>query len=150
MDDIITIGLLNNLIQINNDRIEGYETASSETEESDLRLLFSQFINTSVKCNIELIAEVKKRNSEPIEGTRVTGKFFRIWMDVKAALTANNRKFILESCQYGEEVAKKNYEDTIRDHGTDLSLNVLAILKNQYLNIKADHDRVQAMCQALV
>jgi hypothetical protein len=31
----------------------------------------------------------------PEEGTRITGKFFRVWMDVKAALTNKDRKAIL-------------------------------------------------------
>jgi hypothetical protein len=32
--------VLNTLIIINNDRIEGYETAAKETEEQDLKVLF--------------------------------------------------------------------------------------------------------------
>jgi hypothetical protein len=32
--------VLNTLITINNDRIEGYETATKETEEQDLKTLF--------------------------------------------------------------------------------------------------------------
>ncbi|NRS90396.1 uncharacterized protein (TIGR02284 family) [Flavobacterium sp. 7E] len=148
MDDIKTIRLLNNLIQINNDRIEGYETATNETEENDLKILFAQFITTSKKCKEALLAEVLKLGGEPVKSTRVTGKFFRIWMDVKAALTNKDRKFILESCEYGEDVVKKNYEDAIREHGTDLSFEVLDILKFQYLDLKTDHDRVQAMCHS--
>jgi uncharacterized protein (TIGR02284 family) len=149
MENEKAINLLNNLIEINNDRIEGYDTASKETEEGDLKALFSQFIQTSLKCKEELVIEVTKLGGEPAEGTRVTGKFFRVWMDVKAALTGKDRKVILESCQYGEDIAKENYEDTLKEHATDLSFNVQSILKNQYLQIKADHDRVKAMCQAL-
>uniref|UniRef100_UPI0025C47882 YtxH domain-containing protein n=1 Tax=Marinilabilia sp. TaxID=2021252 RepID=UPI0025C47882 len=48
------IEVLNSLITINNDRIEGYETASNETEEPDLKNLFAQFISTSQKCKKEL------------------------------------------------------------------------------------------------
>jgi len=37
-----TIDVVNDLIIINNDRIEGYKTASEETEEQDLKELFSR------------------------------------------------------------------------------------------------------------
>jgi hypothetical protein len=37
-----TIEVLNTLITINNDRIEGYDTAAKETDEYDLKNLFSQ------------------------------------------------------------------------------------------------------------
>ena len=34
---------LNKLIEINNDRVEGYDKASKETDDSDLKSLFSKF-----------------------------------------------------------------------------------------------------------
>ena len=40
MDNEKTIAALNSLIQINNDRFEGYDTAFRETEEQDLKTLF--------------------------------------------------------------------------------------------------------------
>ncbi|WP_339656174.1 PA2169 family four-helix-bundle protein [Flavobacterium frigidarium] len=150
MDDIKTIGLLNNLIIVNNDRIEGYEMAIEETEENDLKLLFSQFIQTSVKCKSELLSEVRRLEAEAFISDRRKASFFNTWTEVKLALNSKNRKVILDACEEGENVVKKNYEDTIRDHGTDLSINELAMLKNQYMDLKNDHDRVEAMGQSVV
>ena len=81
-----TIEVLNKLITINNDRIEGYETASKETEEQDLKTLFAHFTAASQKCKQELADEVSKLGGTAAEGTLTIGKFFRVWMDVKAAL----------------------------------------------------------------
>lgn len=78
------IEVLNTLITINNDRIEGYETASKETEELDLKNLFAQFIATSKKCKQELVKEVNMLGGKEVEGTTTSGNFFRAWMDVKA------------------------------------------------------------------
>ena len=110
-----TIEVLNSLIVINNDRIEGYEPASKETEEFDLKALFSQFISTSQQCQQELVGEVTKLGGEIAEGTTVSGKFFRVWMDVKAALTGKDRKAILNSCEFGEEAATDTYDDVLED-----------------------------------
>ena len=150
MDDIKTIGLLNNLILVNNDRIEGYEMAIDETDENDLKLLFSQFIQTSVKCKSELLSEVRRLEAEAFISNRTKASFFKTWEAVKTALNTKDRKVILDACEEGEGLVKKNYEDTIREHGTDLSLNELAMLKNQYMNLKNDHDRVEAMGQSVV
>ena len=60
MENEKTIAVLNSLITINNDRIEGYETAAKETEEQDLKTLFAQFSSTSEKCRKELTDEVSK------------------------------------------------------------------------------------------
>ena len=145
-----TIEELNSLITINNDRIQGYETASKETEEQDLKTLFSSFIETSEKCKKELVSEVNKLGGEPAEGTLTTGKFFRVWMDVKAALTNKDRKAILDSCEYGEDVAVGTYDKALRNNMEYITAEQQTMLNAQYALIKADHDKVKAMRDALI
>ncbi len=149
MENEKTIAVLNTLITINNDRIEGYETASKETDEQDLKTLFAQFSKTSQHCNAELKAEVTNLGGEIAEGTMVSGKFFRVWMDVKAALTGKDRKAILNSCEYGEDVAKGTYEDALKDDAEDLSADLQATIKAQHTLLVADHDKVKAMRDAV-
>ena len=150
MENEKTISVLNNLIQINNDRIEGYKTASAETKEGDLIAMFSQFQATSLVINSELRSEVTRLGGNPTEDTRLTGKFFRVWMDVKAALTGNDRKAILESCEYGEDVAKKTYENTLENEVENLSSEQQTMLKDQHTTLVADHNKVKTMIDALV
>lgn len=140
-----SIEVLNTLITINNDRIEGYETASKETEEQDLKTLFTQFIQTSQKCKQELVTEVSKSGGTPAEGTKNSGKFFRMWMDVKAALTGKDRKAILSSCEYGEDTALDTYDNALKDNLSDLTPDQQKMINSQYALIKADHDKVKSM-----
>jgi len=147
MDQEKSIDVLNTLIEINNDRIEGYKTATEETEEIDLKTLFSQLMETSQKCKTELVNEVHKLGATPIEGTRVTGKFFRVWMDVKAAITGKNRKAILSSCEYGEDVAVATYADAIKNDFEDLTSEQQGMIEAQYTYIKADYDKVKNLHQ---
>ncbi|MBC7642214.1 MAG: PA2169 family four-helix-bundle protein [Flavobacterium sp.] len=143
MDVQKTIDCLNTLIIINNDRIEGYQTAQKETDNIDLNKLFSDFQSTSFNCKSELVVEVKKLNGEPNQGTRVTGKFFRVWMDVKSALTGNNKKFILESCLYGENVALEVYKDILIQHIDETSKKIQDLLNKQYALLKENHETIQ-------
>ena len=145
MENEKTIAVLNTLITINNDRIEGYETASNETEEQDLKIVFEQFSATSKKCKQELEAEVKKLGGEPAEGTKTSGKFFRVWMDVKAALTGKDRKAILNSCEYGEDVAKDTYEKALKNDIENLNLEQQTMIKAQHALLGLDHDKVKSM-----
>ncbi len=150
MDNVKTIEALNTLITINNDRIEGYETAAKETEEQDLKTFFSDLRQTSMHCNKDLSAEVTKLGGTAAEGTKTTGKFFRVWMDVKAALTGKNRKAILSSCEYGEDMAKKTYQDTLANDAENLSTELQTIIKSQLALLVTDHDKVKSMRDALV
>lgn len=150
MENQKSIDALNSLIEINNDRIEGYETASQETEETELKTLFAQLTQTSQDCKDELVEEVEALGGTPAEGTKVTGKFFRVWMDVKSALTGKDRKAILDSCEYGEDVAVKTYKKVLEDDAEDLTSDQLTIVEEQYELIKADHDTVKSLRDSLV
>lgn len=145
-----TVAVLNTLITINNDRIEGYETAGKETEEEDLKTLFAHFSATSEKCKMELANEVSKLGGTVAEGTLTTGKFFRVWMDVKAALTGKDRKAILNSCEYGEDVAKDTYEKALENDLENLNAEQQTMLKAQHTLLKADHDKVKSMRDLIV
>lgn len=140
-----TIDVLNSLITINNDRIEGYKTASEETEELDLKSLFAEFILTSEKCKRELVEEVNKLGGEAAEGTKISGKFFRVWMDVKAALTSKDRKEILNSCKFGEEQAKQTYKTVLLDDLEYLNPEYQNMIIAQKKLLKADRKNIKAL-----
>jgi len=150
MEDKKAIDVLNKLIEINNDRIEGYETASKETDETELKTLFTQLAQTSQECNGELIDEVSQLGGDPVEGTKTSGKFFRAWMDVKSALTGKDRKAILNSCEYGEDVAVNTYKRVLENNTDDLTEDQLAMVEGQHDLIKADHDMVKSLRDSLV
>ena len=150
MENKKAIDALNSLVEINNDRIDGYETATRETNEPDLKVLFTKLAETSQDCRIELEREVELLGGTPAKGTKVSGKFFRAWMDVKAAITGKDRKAILESCEYGEDHAVKAYESVLEDDRENLTAEQIALVEGQFDLIKADHDAVRALRDSLV
>ncbi len=149
MDNEKTIDVLNSLIIINNDRIDGYETAAEETEEHYLRTLFAQFSATSRKCKQELINEVSNLGGEAAEGTMTSGKLFRVWMDVKAAITGKNSKAILNSCEYGEDIALGIYKDVLENEVEHLNTKQLNMINIQRLLIKIDRNTIKSMHDVL-
>jgi uncharacterized protein (TIGR02284 family) len=150
MDKEKSIEVLNTLVEINNDRIAGYETAFKETTESDLKNLFSDLMQTSKNCKSELVAEVLKLGGKPEEGTKTTGKLYRVFMDFRAALTGKDRKAILKSCEFGEDVAVETYEKVLEDNSEDISSEQEAMIKAQFELIKAGHDKVKSLRDVLV
>ena len=144
------IDVLNNLVEIYNDRIEGYGRAIKETEAPDLKNLFQQFIETSRKCRQELISEVRTLGGNPKEGTSTSGKFYRAWMDIKAALTKKDEKAILSSCEFGEDVAVEAYEDALKEDDLKGNSNFLSLISKQRDLIKTDHNKVKTLRDTLV
>ena len=142
------ITALNELIEINNDRVEGYKTAMKESKDNELRTTFVELIATSEKNLSELIKEVYNLGGTPEEGTRTTGKAFRAWMDVKAALTGSDHRQILASCEFGEDKAQEAYEDVLKNHMHDLSPAEVQMVQSQKTRLRGDHDKVKAMRDA--
>ena len=138
---------LNKLVEINNDRIEGYEKAMKETEDSDLKSLFTRFGSQSQKFHAELAREVSKLGEKPVSGTTTSGKFYRAWMDIKSALTGRDRKAILSSCEFGEDVAKDTYKSVMDDN--ELSSDLQGIVRKQYNELLSAHNEIKHLRDAV-
>jgi uncharacterized protein (TIGR02284 family) len=139
-----TIEVLNDLIRINNDRVEGYEKAIRETNENDvdLRNIFNRMADESRKYSRDLTERVQRLGGEPAGGTTASGKIYRTWMDVKSAFSKSERKSVLEECEYGEDAAQKAYEKAL-DTDNDLPADVLALITEEKANLRSAHDTIR-------
>lgn len=136
---------LNSLVEINNDRIQGYERAIAETNDEDLIYLFTNMAAHSKGYKIDLSREIISMGGEATEGTKNSGKIFRAWMDIKAALTGKNRREILGSCEFGEDAALDTYKTILADEDNVLTDDLLKLIQLQKQEIQVDHDRVKAL-----
>lgn len=144
-----TAEVLNDLIIINNDRYEGYQKAMEQTTDADLKTIFSTYSNESKANSAALRALVSPSEDTPDRSeTTLSGKFYRAWMDVKNALDEGDRKKILSSCEYGEDVAKKAYEDALADKA-ELSPDAALAIQNQYDEILTAHNQVKTLRDSL-
>ena len=138
------IEVLNDLIKINNDRIDGYERALSELEDIDvdLKAIFQKMANESRENVTELSREVAVLGGEVETGTTNSGKIYRVWMDIKATFTGHNRTSVLESCEYGEDAAQEAYEDALSTDA-DLSVDIRQLITSQKAALKKSHDVIK-------
>lgn len=139
------IDVLNDLIQINNDRIEGYNKAMDELndKDSDLKTVFASMSRQSANYKSTLISEVQVLGEDPAKGTTASGKIYRAWMDIKAVFTGHDRQTVLNNCETGEDAAKKAYKMALDTEG--LSTNVRSIIEEQQAGIIASHDHIKIL-----
>ncbi len=146
-----TIDILNTLVVINHDRIEGYKTAMDEIKDDEgLKDSFSKFQQTSFSCNAALGAEVRQLGGAAEEGTKNTGKIHRTWMDFKAMVNGHDRKGILSSCAYGDDAAMTTYKDALEDDKEHLSGEQQAMLQSQLALITSDYNKVKMLMEETV
>ncbi len=139
------VEVLNDLVKINNDRIEGYTKAADETKNEDATLepVFNRMANQSRKNVAELTTHISELGGEQEEGTTVPGKLYRAWMDVKATFTGNDRATILSSCEYGEDQAQKAYNEALSN--TEIDSETHELIAAQKLALKESHDAIKKL-----
>ncbi|MEO6287892.1 MAG: PA2169 family four-helix-bundle protein [Dyadobacter sp.] len=139
------IEVLNDLILINNDRVVGYEKAYDETDTSDtdLRSLYNNLANHSRQHVSELTSEVSTLGGEPATGTMVSGKLYRVWMDVKSAFSSDGRKTSLENSEFGEDAAQKAYESALESE--DLTPELRSLITQQKATLRRGHDTIKSL-----
>jgi uncharacterized protein (TIGR02284 family) len=139
-----TVGILNDLIRINNDRIDGYEKAVKETKEKDvdLRNVFNRMADESRNYKRELTDHVRRLGGDPAANTTGSGKIYRVWMDLKAAFTGHGRHSVLESCEYGEDAAQKAYEKAL-DSSEDLPPDIRTLVQHEKDSLRSSHDTIK-------
>lgn len=141
-EDIVKV--LNTLVEINNDRIEGYKKASDETNEADLKSLFATMSDQSRTFKQQLSDEIIRLGGEPTDSTTASGKVYRVWMDIRAALATNDRKAVLANCEFGEDAAVETYDKALEDEDLKRSFDV-ALVQKQRSELKQSHDKIRTL-----
>ena len=142
-----TIEILNDLVEINNDRIAGYEKALKELkdEDEDLKVLFLNMIDESRQVKLDLGNEVQVLGGIIEGSTTNSGKIYRAWMDVKAVFTGHTRHAILTNCHFGEDAAQKAYKMALE--AEHLPAYLREMISDQQQLLKVSHDEIKAFAK---
>lgn len=151
MEHKACIDALNDLIQINNDRIVGYQKAIDELKDdrdADLKSLCGSMISESASYKKDLEDLVVEYGGSPVDGTTVSGKLYRAWMDVKAVFTGGDRETVLNNCEAGEDAAQKAYQMALDDDA--VMPRTKELIRQQKMALKASHDQIRSLRDAVV
>jgi len=137
--------LLNELIELNNDRIAGFEKALADIDDSniDLKELFQEYATQSRRFSQELTALVAVRDGDPETGNTIAGTLHRAWIDVKALFGGSDRESILAEAERGEDAIKKAYTTALTDG--ELVGETLDKVSEQASSIQKAHDTIKAL-----
>ncbi|WP_428653152.1 ferritin-like domain-containing protein [Runella sp.] len=139
------INTLNELVQINNDRIAGYHQASHETKDGDLEQLFTSMLNESVNFAETLGAYIREMGGEPATGGTTGGHIHQAWLDFKTALTGNNRIGLLESCEFGDKSAIEAYITALKEEAIQQDEELKGVLFRQQAAIESSLKIIQTL-----
>ncbi len=135
--------ILNDLIKINNDRVQGYDAAIKETkdEDEDLRTSFRKMQSESEDYLDELKSQVTELGGEAATSATLPGEIYRVWMDAKTAIAGKSRHSVLSACEFGEDAAQRAYKTALE--AEDLLPGVRTMIAKQQRALKTSHDLIR-------
>jgi len=139
--------LINELIELNNDRIAGFQKAitsiDDESENKDLIEIFGAFADQSNNFKLELSQLVISNEGEPETGNSVTGILHRAWIDVKSLFGGADRATILSEAERGEDIIKNAYQSVIQQGRLSGVAYDKVRLQSELLN--KSHDKIKQL-----
>lgn len=139
------ISVLNDLIRINNDRVEGYEKAANEIKDvsdAEIKTVFFTMAEESRGFIGNLSDAVIRLGGQPAKDTTASGKIYRVWMDVKATFSGDDTTAALKSCEFGEDAALRAYKEALKEN-VSWPVGISSLIENQRELLQASHDRIK-------
>jgi uncharacterized protein (TIGR02284 family) len=137
------VRILNELLTVSRDSEAGFQLAAMDVTEPDLARMFAEYSAQRAKFVTELEQRLRVLRAEPIKGGNPLAALHRRWLDLQAALAANEIHAILAECERGEDMALTAYKTALAE--TDIDEETRRLIQSQYESVQAAHDRVRQL-----
>lgn len=140
-----TIAQVQDLIEVNIDSFNGFRQAAENTQDVTIANLFTHLSEERVKQAIELQKIVLGNDVEAESTGSVIGAVHRAILDWRAYFDKGDTS-VLEEAERGEDYIKQQYEKVLQ---ATAGSAVTDVLNRQYAAVKAAHDRVRDLRDAI-
>ena len=139
-----TLHVLNDLIRINIDRIEGFEKASHEdrTPEPQLREVFYRMAIEGRSYVNDLHAEVIRMGGAPVTQATITGKIYLQWLDGKNSFDDMDSASRLLACRAAGEATEAAYRYALEQR---LSGDLHQLIETQLGSLERSHQQMHVL-----
>lgn len=141
MNNEKTVSVLNDLLNITNDRIEGFSKVEDKVWDthSALRNDYDQMVSQSQVMKTDLIKLINEKGGQADNTTSTAGALHRAWIDVKNTFAGDKDESTLENVVFGEKGAIDAYQDAL-DSG-DLCPESSRVVSDQLHHLKSSYNK---------
>ncbi|MDI1295115.1 MAG: PA2169 family four-helix-bundle protein [bacterium] len=135
------ISTLNALIATTIDSVDGYTEAAKDSETGRFNALFTSRAGERREVASRLQQEVVRLGGNAEDDGTILAGAHRIFLNLKAKVTGQDDKAIINEVEAGEDHIKAKFEDALADR--DLSPTVRDLIETCYTSVKAGHDEMR-------
>lgn len=141
------ISTLNSLIATTIDSANGYAEAAQDSDNGRYNSIFLSRSEERRQIVANLQQQVTALGGDPEDdGTTLAGAH-RVFLNLKAAITGQDDKAIIDEVEAGEDHIKSKYQDALED--SNLSPAVRAAVERAYASVKRGHDEMRDLKHSL-
>jgi uncharacterized protein (TIGR02284 family) len=124
---------LSELLTISHDAEKGYQEASENVDDNELKTLLLAQSRQRAEFAQELDREIRTLGGEPDNGTSITADLHRAWINIKSTFSTNDDKAVVQECHRGDQEALNTYNAVLQE--TDLVASTRELLLRQKQSI---------------
>ena len=143
-DEITT---LNTLIATTIDSVNGYENSAKDIENERFAQIFRERASERQQVVEQLRSEVRRLGGNPEDDGSFMGKTHQRFEDLKAAITGQDEKSIVNEVERGEDYIKGKFETALNSE--TLSGESRAVVEQCYQSVRSGHDQMSQLKHGL-
>src|SRR5690348_2333817 len=137
------ISTLNTLIATTIDSVTGYENSAKDIDNQRFAEIFRQRANERQQVVEQLRAEVRRLGGNPEDDGSFMGKTHQRFEDMKAAITGQDEKAIINEVERGEDYLKEKFETALNSDA--LSGESRSVVERCYQSVRSGHDQMSQL-----
>lgn len=146
-DHSAEITTLNTLTATLIDSVKGYENSAKDIQGEQFREIFRQRADERQKSVELLRGEIRKLGGDPDDNGSFLGSMHQRFEDLKAAITGNDDKAIINEVERGEDYLKEKFETAL--NSDTLSSDSRTVVEQAYQSVKSGHDQMSQIKHSL-
>lgn len=145
MENAKTVSVLNDLLNITNDRIKGFIKVEDKVWDTypQLKNDYDRMVSESQTMKTELSQLIVERGGVPDESGSAAGSLHRAWIDVKESFSGDSAESTLGNVVFGEQSAIDAYENALESG--DLCPGSTRVVQNQLHHLRLSHEKFKIL-----
>jgi len=137
------ISTLNTLIATTIDSITGYENSAKDIDNQRFAEIFRQRANERQRVVEDLRSQVRRLGGDPEDSGSFLGKTHQRFEDLKAAITGQDEKAVINEVERGEDYLKEKFEAAL--NSDTLSGEARSVVERCYQSVRSGHDQMSQL-----
>lgn len=139
------IKILDHLISLNRDAVEGFNTAAELVENPQYATICREFAEQREQFINELVHMVNGYGGNPTDTQTIASVIHEAWMNIRQMVSGDDAA-VLAECDRGEDVAVETYHAALQE---SLPEDVETLIRAQFARLKGAYERIHRLSAAL-